>query len=140
MAGDLDMNSSNEAGAGREKTGLVGCGNVALDAEVAVVVVATLGTSARRRGEGSIVSERVELADSDTDLGAGCAIVSDREGSDPESVGHLSRRNKREGVREDDFRWNRDPRDAWDWDGVDGDLTSLDASGSGVVRSNLFSG
>lgn len=81
MAGDLDINSSNEAGTRRGKAGLVGCGIVALDAEVVVVVVAKLGASARRCGEGSNVAEHIELDDSDTDLGVGCPTASAREGS-----------------------------------------------------------
>lgn len=88
MAGDLDMNSSNEAGTRRGKTGLAECG-VTIDVEVAVVVVARLGTSTRRCGEGSIVVEPVELDDSDTDLDAEFVIGSDREGIDPE-LGRLS--------------------------------------------------
>lgn len=84
------MKSSNETGTRRGKMGLVGCGGVAINAEAAVVVTERLGTSTGACSGGSIVVERVELDNSDPDLDAEGAIVSDREGFDPGLGSRLS--------------------------------------------------
>ncbi|KIN96883.1 hypothetical protein M404DRAFT_926418 [Pisolithus tinctorius Marx 270] len=79
VPGNLDMNSWNETGTRRGKAGLVGRRGVAIDAEVAVVVIARLGTSAGTCSEGSIAAERMELDGSDPGLGAWCTIASEGE-------------------------------------------------------------